>query len=116
MFTKTSQLSAKAGIRCQKVKSQTCTDAQAVSFVFAHFEHLLVDVTDHGPGLLLHVSVLCRVVVRNVLPRGRLQGTRRPPLLPLLLRADVIQEAEGDVTWPQHRWGVRLVVGVIAVY
>lgn len=46
----------------------TSADAHALSFLLAHFQHLLVDVTDHSFGLLQPVLVLPGVVARNVLP------------------------------------------------
>ncbi len=77
---------------------RTSTDAHAVGFLLAHFQHLFVDVTDHSFGLQGPLLVLCGVVYRNVLPRRRLHGPRRTPLLPLLLRTNVLQETEGNVT------------------
>lgn len=76
----------------------TSIDAQAARFVFAHSQHLLVDVTNHSPGLGGSIRVLCGVVGGNVLPRRRLRGPRRPPLLSLLLKTNVLQKSKGDVT------------------
>lgn len=76
----------------------TSTDAHAVGFLLAHFQHLFVDVTDHSLGFQRPLLFLCGVVFRNVLPRRRLHRPCRTPLLPLLLRMNVIQETEGNVT------------------
>lgn len=49
-------------------QKHTGSDAHAVGFLLAHFQHLLVDVTDHSPGFPGPVLFFSRVVVGNVLP------------------------------------------------
>lgn len=80
------------------VDGLTSTDPHAVSFLFPHFQHFLVYVTDHSLGLLGPFLFLCGVVVGNVLPGRRLHGPCRPTPLSLLLRTNILQETEGDVT------------------
>lgn len=83
----------------------TCPDAHAVGFLFAHFQHFLVDITDHSPGLGGGGLSLCVVVAGDVLPRWRLHGPGLPPLLALLLVTNVVQETEGNVACKEQQNG-----------
>lgn len=74
-------------------------DAQAVGLLFANAQHLLVDVTDHSLRRHRPVPRPCRGVRLRVLPGWSLHGASRPPPLLLLLKTNVLQETEGDVTW-----------------
>lgn len=73
----------------------TVGKAHALGLPSAHFQHLLVDVADHRPGVpgraFLTLLPVARVLLGDVLPR------RRAPGPPPLLGADVFQETEGDV-------------------
>lgn len=69
-------------------------DSLAVRFLLANIQHLLVDVTDHSPGFHWPVRLLSRAFRINVRPGG---ASRPLPLL-LLLKTNVLQETEGNVT------------------
>lgn len=85
-------------------EKRTCVDSHAVCFLLANSQHLLVDVTDHNPGFHWPVHLLSRVFRIIVRPGWSLRGASRPPPLLLLLKTNVLQETEGDITcgggWP----------------
>ncbi len=89
-------------LRPQRVKDDcTCRDSCCLCPLFTNFEHFFVDVTHHCVRLRRHCFVW-HVMISDVLPRWRLMGFCSHPLLTIIHRASVLQEAERDVTYSQN--------------
>lgn len=92
----------------QRVKDDgTCRDSCFLCPLFTNFEHFFVDVTHHcvrrwRPCFVRHV------MIGDVLPRWRLMGLYFHPLLTIIHRASVLQEAERDVTYIQSNTKLNL--------
>ncbi len=92
----------------QRVKDDgTCRDSCFLCPLFTNFEHFFVDVTHHCVRLWRRCFAR-RVMIGDVLPRWRLMGLYSHPLLTIIHRASVVQEAERDVACSHNNTELNL--------